>query len=48
MPITVRVVSEADFNTWVAAEKKNAGLDPAPPASVAAAMPAGAPTNQDR
>jgi len=45
MPITVRVVNEAEFNAWVATEKKNAGLDQAPPASFAAAVPAGAPTN---
>jgi cytochrome c oxidase subunit II len=37
MPITVRVVSDADFAAWVAAEKKNAGLDPAAPTAVAAA-----------
>ena len=27
MPITVRVVSDAEFNNWVAAEKKNAGIE---------------------
>jgi cytochrome c oxidase subunit II len=37
MPITVRVVSDAEFAAWVAAEKKNAGLDNAPPAALAAA-----------
>jgi cytochrome c oxidase subunit II len=44
MPITVRVVSDADFNTWVAAEKKNAGLDGASPNTLAAA--AGAPAQR--
>ena len=33
MPITVKVVSEAEFNDWVAKEKKSAGLDRAPPTS---------------
>jgi heme/copper-type cytochrome/quinol oxidase subunit 2 len=37
MPITVRAVNDADFATWVEAEKKNAGLDNAPPTSFAAA-----------
>jgi cytochrome c oxidase subunit II len=37
MPITVRVVSDAEFATWVATEKKNAGLDGAAPTAVAAA-----------
>jgi cytochrome c oxidase subunit II len=37
MPITVRVVSDADFAAWVAAEKKNAGLDSPPANAVAAA-----------
>jgi cytochrome c oxidase subunit II len=36
MPITVRVVNDAEFADWVAAEKKNAGLDN-PPATLAAA-----------
>ena len=36
MPITVRVVSDADFENWIAAEKKNAGLD-GPPATLTAA-----------
>jgi cytochrome c oxidase subunit II len=36
MPITVRVVTDAEFDSWVAAEKKNAGLDQ-PPATIAAA-----------
>jgi cytochrome c oxidase subunit 2 len=36
MPITVRVVSDADFEQWIAAEKKNAGLD-GPPATLTAA-----------
>ncbi len=37
MPITVRVVNDADFAKWVEAEKKNAGLDSAPPTAVATA-----------
>jgi cytochrome c oxidase subunit 2 len=37
MPITVRVVNDADFAAWVATEKKNAGLDRASPNAVAAA-----------
>src|SRR5271166_5815898 len=37
MPITVRVVSEAEFAKWVEAEKKNAGLLSAPPTEMAAA-----------
>jgi cytochrome c oxidase subunit II len=37
MPITVRVVNDAEFADWVAQEKKNAGLDGAPPATLAAA-----------
>jgi cytochrome c oxidase subunit 2 len=36
MPITVRVVSEAEFANWVAAEKKNAGLDGGAPQAMAA------------
>ena len=36
MPITVKVVSEAEFNDWVAKEKKSAGLDRAPPTTLAA------------
>jgi cytochrome c oxidase subunit 2 len=36
MPITVRVVSDADFATWVANEKKNAGLESTPSTAVAA------------
>jgi cytochrome c oxidase subunit II len=36
MPIVVRVVNDAEFATWVAAEKKNAGLDSAPPTAFAA------------
>lgn len=36
MPITVKVVSEAEFNDWVANEKKSAGLDRAPPTTLAA------------
>ena len=36
MPITVKVVSDAEFNDWVAKEKKNAGLDSAPPTTLAA------------
>jgi cytochrome c oxidase subunit II len=36
MPITVKVVSEAEFNDWVAKEKKNAGIDSAPPTALAA------------
>jgi len=35
MPITVRVVNDAEFADWIAAEKKNAGLD-SPPATLAA------------
>ncbi len=37
MPITVRVVNDADFAAWVATEKKNAGLNGAPPTAFAAA-----------
>jgi cytochrome c oxidase subunit 2 len=37
MPITVRVVNDAEFTAWVAQEKKNAGLDHASPTTVAAA-----------
>jgi cytochrome c oxidase subunit II len=37
MPITVRVVNDAEFAAWVAQEKKNAGLDRAPPTTLAAA-----------
>jgi cytochrome c oxidase subunit 2 len=37
MPITVRVVSDADFAAWVAAEKKKAGLDSVSPNALAAA-----------
>jgi cytochrome c oxidase subunit II len=37
MPITVRVVNDAEFAAWVAQEKKNAGLDRAAPTTVAAA-----------
>jgi cytochrome c oxidase subunit II len=36
MPITVRVVSDADFNTWIEAEKKKAGLEDASPNKLAA------------
>jgi len=36
MPITVRVVSESEFANWVAAEKKNAGLDGGAPQAMAA------------
>ena len=36
MPITVKVVSETEFNDWAAKEKKNAGLDRAPPNALAA------------
>jgi cytochrome c oxidase subunit 2 len=36
MPITVRVVNDADFAAWVANEKKNAGLESTPPTAVAA------------
>ena len=36
MPITVRVVGDAEFADWIAAEKKNAGLD-SPPAMLATA-----------
>jgi cytochrome c oxidase subunit 2 len=37
MPITVRVVNDADFAKWVEAEKKNAGLLSAPPTAFATA-----------
>ena len=37
MPITVRVVNDADFAAWVSTEKKNAGLDRASPTALAAA-----------
>jgi cytochrome c oxidase subunit II len=37
MPITVRVVNDAEFAEWVAQEKKNAGLDRAAPTTLAAA-----------
>ncbi len=37
MPITVRVVNDTEFAAWVAAEKKNAGLDGASPTALAAA-----------
>jgi cytochrome c oxidase subunit II len=37
MPITVRVVNDADFATWIEAEKKNAGLNSAPPTAFATA-----------
>ncbi|HKM87962.1 MAG TPA: cytochrome c oxidase subunit II [Xanthobacteraceae bacterium] len=37
MPITVRVVNDADFATWVETEKKNAGLLSAPPIALATA-----------
>jgi cytochrome c oxidase subunit 2 len=37
MPITVRVVSDAEFAKWVEAEKKNAGLERAPSTALAAA-----------
>ena len=37
MPITVRVVNDAEFAAWVAQEKKNAGLDRAAPTTLAAA-----------
>jgi len=37
MPITVRVVSDAEFAAWIAAQKKNAGLDHAPPTAYATA-----------
>jgi cytochrome c oxidase subunit II len=37
MPITVRVVNDAEFAAWVAAEKKNAGLEAAPSTALAAA-----------
>ena len=36
MPITVRVVNDADFAAWVATEKKNAGLDTTSPTAIAA------------
>jgi cytochrome c oxidase subunit 2 len=37
MPITVRVVNDAEFTAWVEQEKKNAGLDRASPTKLAAA-----------
>jgi cytochrome c oxidase subunit II len=37
MPITVRVVNDAEFAAWVTQEKKNAGLDGASPTTLAAA-----------
>ncbi len=37
MPITVRVVNDAEFAAWIATEKKNAGLNSAAPIAVAAA-----------
>jgi cytochrome c oxidase subunit II len=37
MPITVRVVNDADFAAWIATEKKNAGLETAPSTAFAAA-----------
>jgi cytochrome c oxidase subunit 2 len=37
MPITVRVVSDAEFAAWVETEKKNAGLEGVAPTAVAAA-----------
>jgi cytochrome c oxidase subunit II len=37
MPITVRVVNDAEFAAWVAQEKKNAELDRAAPTTVVAA-----------
>jgi cytochrome c oxidase subunit II len=37
MPITVRVVNDAEFAAWVEQEKKNAGLDPVAPTTLAAA-----------
>jgi cytochrome c oxidase subunit II len=37
MPISVRVVNDREFTAWVAAEKKNAGLDKPAPNAVAAA-----------
>jgi cytochrome c oxidase subunit II len=40
MPITVRVVNDAEFAAWVATEKKNAGIDGRAPTAVAAAAAA--------
>jgi cytochrome c oxidase subunit 2 len=40
MPITVRVVNDTEFAAWVAAEKKNAGLNGASPTALAAAASA--------
>ena len=37
MPITVRVVNDAEFTAWVEQEKKNVGLDRASPTTLAAA-----------
>ena len=39
MPITVKVVSEPEFNDWIAKEKKSAGLDSTPPTTLAASGP---------
>jgi cytochrome c oxidase subunit II len=39
MPITVKVVSEPEFNDWIAKEKKNAGLYSTPPTTLAASGP---------
>ena len=36
MPITVKVVSQPEFNDWIAKEKKSAGLDSTPPTTLAA------------
>jgi cytochrome c oxidase subunit 2 len=40
MPIGVRVVSQADFDKWVADKKKAAGLAPATDVASAATTPA--------
>jgi cytochrome c oxidase subunit II len=37
MPITVRVVNDAEFASWIDTQKKNAGLDGASPTTLAAA-----------
>jgi cytochrome c oxidase subunit II len=37
MPITIRVVNDAEFAAWVEQEKKNAGLTPAAPTTFASA-----------
>jgi cytochrome c oxidase subunit II len=45
MPITVRVVNDAEFAKWIEAEKKNAGLPSEPSTAVAATADAAADKN---